>query len=377
MKPLQVWLPNLDCRVNERDLQRAFHGWQGQLTIWLLPEIKETVRWREEHLYPLLAIPAECLEKIDVYHISDNGFVFGPGADKHFPHCRVDGLLDAWLNCEDYELVRAPKGVELHVPAFSDKVAYRTVQISVGPKGFLPIESFDESGRFTALWSPDFKTVSPDAESTARYGPFKIAELDGLPVAESQKDGSKSWFLACRWPEPLRALIPQSAGMDLILAQQKMKQIVKVSRTNARKAIQLAKDAARFSVSDGHTSRELGCFWPKFEQGEDAVNSWAEDLGLKPAPIEELSKNDRFMKILASRMEIRRAVGVEGLFWALLIERLEKFNRSGSCNNCGRLIQGRKQKIYCGPQDNRDCYLETQATRKRRSRERLTSDPIS
>jgi len=113
----------------------------------------------------------------------------------------------------------------------------------------------------------------------------------------------------------------------------------------------------------------LGCFWPKFEDGgEEAIQFWLEDIGIEPAPLKELRQNNRFKEFLALRMDIRRAIGVEGLLWALLIERLEKFNSFGSCKNCGRRIAGRKGKKYCGPKDNHQCYLKTQASRKRKSR---------
>jgi hypothetical protein len=64
-------------------------------------------------------------------------------------------------------------------------------------------------------------------------------------------------------------------GFDLILAYKQLKQIAGLSSRDARRAIQRAKDAAGYSVSDGHTSYELGCFLPKFEEsGEEAIRFW-------------------------------------------------------------------------------------------------------
>lgn len=369
MKPLQFWHSHLNCPMHERDRKRAVEDWQGQHTVWLLPNSNTDFAWQQEQ-YNLMALASEEPEIVDIYHVGENGYVYGVDSEKLFANSRVDdGLLDVWLNCKGFELTPAPQTVKLEVPEIIDgHVSYREDEFPIAPKGFLPVESVDESGRFNARWSPPFKTVSPDAETHARYGPFAAGDLDGLPIGTSLKDGTKSLFCVARWPPPLQFLIPESAGMDVLVALQQMRQIAALSSTEPR-AIQMAKDAAGSSISEGHTSFELGWFWPTLlGNGPEAIRFRLEEFGIKPATIEELSKNDQFKNLMGKRMEIRRAFGPVGLFWALLIEWLEKFKPFSSCRNCGRLIQGKKGKKYCSRAENPDCYRHMQAIRKQKSR---------
>ena len=78
MRPLQVWLPTLSSTIASpaagRDRQRAFGQWRGENVVWLLPDLEEIVRWKEKTPRRLMAIPSERLEKIDIYHIAENGY---------------------------------------------------------------------------------------------------------------------------------------------------------------------------------------------------------------------------------------------------------------------------------------------------------------
>ena len=82
MRPIQLWLPTLDDNLSlsdaQRDAQRAMKAWKGESRVWLLPELKNQIRWYEPigdgktHL-SVLAIPAETLDCVDVFHIGENG----------------------------------------------------------------------------------------------------------------------------------------------------------------------------------------------------------------------------------------------------------------------------------------------------------------
>jgi hypothetical protein len=196
LRPLQVWIPTLNSDLAmpevERDASRAFEAWHGETTVWLLPGLEKQVRWKEGPGRWVTAIPAEYLERIDVYHVGDNGHVVGLSAEQRFPEGRIDGLLDAWLNLESVGFAPAPERVPLYVPQVDDgKVTYRILELSIQPRGFVPITDITPEGKFSGRWPPEgttFPTISPDAESEERYGPFERGEANGLPIGISQQD---------------------------------------------------------------------------------------------------------------------------------------------------------------------------------------------
>jgi hypothetical protein len=77
-----------------------FHIWRDKHTVWCLQGIQEAARWQEGQQWQL-ALPAELLDRIDVYYVGENGYVCGPHADARFCNGPVQGLLDAWLNVEE------------------------------------------------------------------------------------------------------------------------------------------------------------------------------------------------------------------------------------------------------------------------------------
>jgi len=67
MRPIQLWLPTVTSSLGEpavqADMMRAIQSWEGQRTLWLLPDITEPVSWSQgPTLYDMLrAVPAEHL----------------------------------------------------------------------------------------------------------------------------------------------------------------------------------------------------------------------------------------------------------------------------------------------------------------------------
>ena len=211
--------------------------------------------------------------------------------------------------------------------------------------------------------------MAPDGESNERYGPFELTMLNGLPIAVSQKDGSRSLFCRLVFPEPIGPLIPASAGLDIINGQQQMVHIARISSSNIDEAIRKARDQSQWYISDGHTSHELAWYLPTLKQsGKEGVLAGAEDYGVCATSLRELRKDQRFRQAMAQRMEIRRAWGPLGFFWALLLDRLESHARFHSCQACGRLNEGRNGKRFCGPGDNVECYKNRRKLDQRRCR---------
>src|SRR5262245_25931847 len=75
------------------------------------------------------------------------------------------------------------------------------------------------------------------------------------------------------------------------------------------------------------------------------ITSWEEALRL-PSIVSRLT----------TRQEIIRVWGPIGLFWALLLWQLKQGLRFSECEDCHHLNPGRKDKRYCGPDDDPVCY---------------------
>jgi hypothetical protein len=71
---------------------------------------------------------------------------------------------------------------------------------------------------------------------------------------------------------------------------------------------------------------------------------------------------------LRKRVDVARAWGPIGLFYALLVEHLEQGLRLSECEHCHRLNSGKKGKRFCGPDDDPACYAQRRARDKRKER---------
>jgi hypothetical protein len=383
MKPIQIWLPalrsSLSASTSRRDFERATSAWRGEQTVWLLPELTAPFRSGKDPYHALLAIPSEAVERIDVCHVGANGYIADCCALDRFPDGKVCGLLDSWLNNPGPVFVEAPTAATLlDAPRLEgNRVVYDRLVVELAPYGALPISSVQDSGEFTVSWPPEhvrFRTVSPDAESEELNGPFLPFRHEGVLLGKSQKTGRNSLWTTLEWPEPFQFLIPKGDGMDLLLALLRMRTIAKQSALDPVKARRDARQECGSYLLDGKTSRYWSEFAPLYaEGGEEAVLFRAEDHGIRAANFQELLGSAQFWHAMSEVIPIRRAWGPVGLFWALLLDRLEGGARFGACERCGRLIEGKKGKKFCGPKDNSECHAGRRAADQRKSRARRSS----
>jgi hypothetical protein len=380
MTPLQFWLPSITSSLHrsgaDRDMQRAFDAWRGESIVWMLPDLDRTVRWREDGWHAV-AMPSERIEKIEVYHIGANQRVFGPYSEDRFVNGTVDGLLNACLGLEmmKLQLFSAPESLTLEAPTVSGSaIVYAPRTVRIAPYGVMPINSIDEvGGDFTARWPPEsspLRTISPDSESEARYGPFQLGRrLGDLTTATGANFGGISIAAFARWPKPLTNLVPEGDGMDIAHAWQKMRQVARQSSTDLTMALQVAKNNAANYISEGLTSRESAWYWPTFlSGGEQAVLFEAEDFGIQASSMAELQKGGEFRKLLSQTVKIQRVWGPTGLLWALQMQQLEDGRPPTACEICGGRITGKMGKKYCSLNENRRCFKRRRAGDQRKSR---------
>jgi hypothetical protein len=342
----------------------------------------------------------------------------------------VDGLLEAWLNAIQtggVSFYECPKRVTLEMPRISeDGIAYEDAPIRFQPYSVLPILGLEEdldllsllrkvqgTQRFTnrlnatvphcvwSLWPPKgwaCSPISPEAESAELYGPLERVEEEGQAVVVSQRDPSvRGLHILLHWLYPLTALLPFGGGLDVLLAQPKMVAVAERSTKDPEGARQEAREAAGPYLSMGVTTHELSWFMPTLIalhhtvnertpretaqerpsggfQWELAVDLARERFGLEAHDYIQAVQSGEWDRKMRAPIPIKRAYGAVGLFWGLLLDRLEVHVPFRPCERCHYIFEGKrrgkKTKRVCGPYDNKGCYNLRKAEAMRRSRAR-------
>jgi hypothetical protein len=290
MERFQLWLPKLGRSTNfsevRRDAQRAFEEWRGELEVWLLPGLKEVVRWNEP---PILGVPTEELDLIHVFHVGTAGTVFGLGAKHIFPNMNVHGLLDAWLNHGNFDFVSyAP--ISMVVPRLIaddhiEYIEYKEQIVDFEPGPTLPFNNIGEAqgGKHVDFRWPGEglpATVAPEAEIEVFNGPRKAGVHQGQPVAIGH-DGQMALRMMLRWHPPLTNLMPHLSSWDDMYSQARMRKIAEQSTVDGPGALRDATNLAKDYCSEGVTTKEMAWFHTTLqEKGVGPLIFEAETFGL-------------------------------------------------------------------------------------------------
>jgi hypothetical protein len=392
MKPLQAWLPAFDPAVAEeelwRDLRRAQDLWRGEATVWLLPWLREEVRWtlKERPWISEVAIPSESLNRIDIFHFGANGYLHGNDWFKRFPEPQIGPLLDDWLNLLDGTEARGlkqylvPEGFEFMVPRFeAAEVSYAPLRLQFEPAGAIPITNVSlDDRRIETHWPPigrPLPTISPEAESRTLTGPIRRRTFLGeLPIFESNRDSRTGCLMTeLEWPEPFNLLFsPSGGGTDALLCQARSRKVAASSSTDRVAALRQAEtQGSRFVCNGLATTRDIWLH-PTLNETGFAKALWEIEgtLGLSFSTIDEACCSPIFQQRIHELVPVRRAIGIQGLFWSLLIERLTDGLSFRGCQRCGRMIASKKGKIYCARTDSPECFRRRRAFDRLRERER-------
>ncbi len=386
MRPLQVWLPSISGSLARReargDRARTYRDWRGEEAIWLMPGLEKPFRWIHEGGVACLALPSEHWERIVVYHIGANGVVSGAGATEIFPNASVDGLLDAGLNLNlagGVKLYHQPEKLAFEVPRLAgDKVTYEMRELQVQPGAVAPVEPDDESvsGGFVLEWPPPdqpLASVSAEEESLEYYGPFDPLNDADLPLAVRRaNEKERALRVTLGWPEPLKTLFPPGSGLDDLRACARMSKIARQSPTNLEGALSAARLYSADCVSEGETVTGAGWFAPILaaEGEEGALYALEARYGLAATSIAEASNTEDWRNIMLKPVPIRRAWGAAGLLWALMLDRLDDGRAFNACERCGRILQGKRDKRFCGKQDDSKCFRARRSADRRKERYR-------
>jgi hypothetical protein len=270
-------------------------------------------------------------------HVSEEGRLYA--APTVSVPATVDGLLDAWLNVQKNGAVKCvppPESITLRTPNPKEDgtISWHQRTVPFGPATYLPFSSADSEGQeVTMTWpqngSPS--AVSPEAESARQYSSEKFESDDSIVVTE-QGDLALHYFI--RWPGLVELVMPILSGVDDMFALVQMTNFARQSASDLPGASRAASIAAQPYLSRGYSAAEHTWLRPLLQQkGMKAMLFQAEDRNL-PIPqefdqlsnenaVKELLKNDAWRTELEKPFPIRRAWGAVGLFWTLLLDRLE------------------------------------------------------
>jgi len=243
----------------------------------------------------------------------------------------------------------------------------------------MPFTSVDrETGTTEMFWPPEGfpSPVSPEAESFER---FPSQRLGSDPPTVITEQGHVALHVFLRWNRPLKPIMPLLGAQDDLLAQAQMARLAARSAKDLPGALRLALVEARPYLSQGHSTLEHTWFRPALKQnGLKHVLFKAEDRGLTVPrelrqrwdenALKEAVKQDTWRKWLTEPVSIRRAWGAAGLFWTLLIDRLEEQRPFMVCERCDRIITGKAGKRFCNGSDDRECFQRRRTEDQRRSR---------
>jgi hypothetical protein len=235
------------------------------------------------------------------------------------------------------------------------------------------------------LWKRVFKTVMwgrigpalpPGAESSDYYGHLNRADVGQVPVVLSQRDREfRSIHVVCALPKPFDNLVPYGASMDTLYGNALMTRFAQLSRRDAQGALRKAHDAAAPYLSKGLSTHELVCYFPTLVREDANIalrHAWLQlNLPAFREP-EQLLRSPAWREAMETPVPVRRAWGVLGLFWALLLGEFERGVKYGACERCGRVFGGQRSKQFCGRGDDINCYHERRASDRQREREKVT-----
>jgi hypothetical protein len=201
-------------------------------------------------------------------------------------------------------------------------------------------------------------TVSPEMESalaSPSYSP---------PGARSEDDSLGR--------PPFDQAQPSIVTPDDVYAHDQMRRIAELSAGDSVAARSQAETEAREWLSEGQSSINLTWLKPiiSLEEEEGASFAIESRFGIEVSSLEEAYKIKELRKKLDRPRPVRRAWGVPGLMWALLLDRLQTAQPFHICQRCGRLISGKADKRFCAAADNPACYRERKKEDKRRARSR-------
>lgn len=361
MKPIQLWLPTFTGGAarpsRQRDLQRLKNAWNRHHVIWTIPNWGEPATWVEDGLQ-VGCIAGEEIERFRIIHIGSNYAAAGPAAAL-FESLAVEELLKEWTEaevsavCSDGSVIAAmlpepsPEGVR-YQPADLQPIAggsFRAIGIGEDERKLIARWPTEESGP-----SP----ISPQSEALA---------MEPLQNPESQP-------LRLNWSPPFDDMLPMLPSEDDLFAFNMLREAVELVGTDGQGATKIADMHSASWLEDGISNVNLAWLQPILAR-EGSEGAHAAIMGRFDTQHWDLADAYQDRKVQAELlrpMSVRRAIGIPGLAWALLLDHLAQGRLERNCGLCGSPIRGRSHKKYCSESENPDCFRRRRSADRRRAR---------
>lgn len=164
--------------------------------------------------------------------------------------------------------------------------------------------------------------------------------------------------------------MPLLPAEDDIFARDQMRSLRDLAIHDIEAARRSAEVASRDWVVDGTSTINRAWLQPIIAaEGEPgALFAIQSRFDVYYESLVEAYLDSQLRKELQKPTGVTRVVGIPGLVWALMLDRLSESQPERLCKNCGRLIKGRANKQFCGPKDNLQCFQSRKRGDRRRAR---------
>lgn len=391
-QPLQVWAPlfyKSPFGDFPLDLERAYNQWQGEDTIWLMPDAKKVIRWKDtidNFVFFNAIIPADNLNMLSVYHIDEKGRVYPPYTDTKDESIIEDKLYIKWLKTFP-EFYEGASTIEVKLPIIqNDRFShYEWKKIRIKPGPIVPITDVNaDEYTITTKWPPQGRhtpsIISPEVESRNFYGKLKFEKLKykigseekEIDVVSSEKQPvGKAINLWNKWPEPFCSLFPDGGNIDLIYHHAHMRNLIgqiEFGGSDRQNAIQKAVNRVNKFIGDGETTLGKAFVLPRLIT---KINSLLADVeyryGIEANNLSELFDSSKFEQLFFEKIKIKRIYSWLGYFWWEFYKDISTNVNVRFCKNCGNIITGgRSDRMFCTKEENPNCYRQRQALRQKK-----------
>ena len=390
--PVQVWAPRFFTNPYGDfwlDLERAYKEWQNEDRIWLLPDAKKVIRWKEKignFLFYEAVVPSKILNEITIYHIDEGGRTYPPHPSTgRLNNVIGSGLYKIWLEKQPL-LYDSPDHAVILLPVVKNGKFYRyeKKEIELEPGPIIPFAGIDEDGKtILSTWPPPDSnlsaTISPDMESRDYYGKLKLEKLKykkgnstkEINIVSAEKGlGGKAKAVRLKWPEPFDKFFPDGGTWDLLYQQAFMKYLIrKIEEKEIDEVTLEVKKYLNLFTRDTKSFLERTFFLPKAIYNKEALIIESKyKYGIDVKNFDELIESIEFKSLAARKVKIKRIYSWLGYFWWELYQDISSYRNIRFCKNCGNIITGgRFDRIYCSKEENIRCFNERQAIRQRKS----------
>jgi hypothetical protein len=383
-------------------------AYRGDDRIWLLPWIERSFRSKTlidipynssddraagqdaaPYMFQELAIKGDRFDRIDILHIDTENRVFAPGMyfclgpgfenvrlRAPYPDFRLPrALYRIWAGTNPSKRILSEGHAEFIIPNYDGReIRYENWSLLQQPG---PVEPIVYPTAGTAIpetcWPPPDAnlpaTVSREAESIEFYGDLRVQQEGGLRIAvPAREPRMRALHVNFQWDPPFDQFFPSGGGADLRGEQEAMKQLLAAGN------LTVADIRARLEpyVSQIVTTQAKSWFWPRL--CVDGSSSTLLNLEMKHKlsydSVRSALDDPAFRQFGAQELLVQRVVGWEGYFWRELLEDYSTGSGATHCPNCGKLLFGRRNKIFCSEEDNPKCFRARRAANRRTERDR-------